>query len=96
MRRPCSARAFAQAAQFVETGAADVGLFALSPGAGTQMREKGNYWLVPLDAYPKLEQGGVILSWAKDRRAAESFRAFMLGDSARAILNRYGFFLPEK
>ena len=86
----------AQAAQFVETGAADAGILALSLAMAPQMRDKGQYWAVPLDAYPTLEQGGVILSWAKDRQAADLLRSFMLSESGWAILKRYGFFLPER
>ena len=85
-----------QAAQFVETGGADAGILALSLAMAPQMRDKGQYWVVPLDAYPTLEQGGVILSWAKDRQAADLLRSFMLSESGRAILKRYGFFLPER
>jgi molybdate transport system substrate-binding protein len=84
----------AQAAQFVESGAADVGVIALSLALAPAMRDKGRYWTVPLDAYPRLEQGGVILSWARDKDAARALRDFMTGDEARAILRRYGFRLP--
>lgn len=86
----------AQAAQFLETGAADIGIVALSLAMAPRMRDKGRYWTVPLDAYPSLEQGGVILSWVKDREATEQFRSFVLGDQGREILKQYGFFLPEK
>jgi molybdate transport system substrate-binding protein len=84
----------AQAAQFVETGAADAGVIALSLALAPTLREKGKYWEVPLDAYPRLEQGGVILSWARDRQAADALRAFVLGPEGKAVLRRYGFFLP--
>jgi molybdate transport system substrate-binding protein len=84
----------AQAAQFAETGAADAGVFALSLALATALRDKGRYWEVPLDAYPRLEQGGVILSWAEDRPAAEQLRSFLLGAEGKAVLRRYGFFLP--
>jgi ABC-type molybdate transport system substrate-binding protein len=43
-----------------------------------------------------MEQGGIILKWAKDMDAARSFRDFVLGKHGRAVLKRYGFFLPEK
>ncbi len=84
----------AQTAQFVESGAADIGVIALSLALAPAMRDKGRYWSVPLDAYPKLEQGGVILSWAKDLDATQQFKAIVTGTEGRAILKRYGFVLP--
>ncbi len=81
----------AQTAQFVETGAADVGILALSLAMAPAMRDKGRYWQVPQDAHPPLEQGGIILSWAKDQEAARQLRAFVMGDAGRAILKQYGF-----
>jgi molybdate transport system substrate-binding protein len=84
----------AQTAQFVETGAADVGLVALSLALAPGLRDKGRYWQVPLDAYPRLEQGGVILGSARDRAAADALRAFVTGAEGKAVLRRYGFFLP--
>jgi molybdate transport system substrate-binding protein len=84
----------AQTSQFVESGSADVGLIALSLALAPNMREKGRYWDVPLDAYPRLEQGGVILNWAKDREATQALREFMMGKDGRAILKKYGFMLP--
>lgn len=84
----------AQAAQFVESGAADVGVIALSLALAPALREKGRYWTVPLDTYPTMEQGSVILNWAKDRDATEHFRSFVAGPPGREILRRYGFILP--
>jgi molybdate transport system substrate-binding protein len=84
----------AQTAQFVETGAADAGLLALSLALAPAMRHKGRYRDVPLDAYPRLEQGGIILSWAADSEAAGAFRDFLAGAAGKAVLKRYGFSLP--
>jgi molybdate transport system substrate-binding protein len=84
----------AQTAQFVESGAADIGVIALSLAMAPPMREKGRYWLIPLDAYPRMEQGGVILEWAKDREAASTLRELAISAEGRAILRRYGFLLP--
>jgi len=81
----------AQAAQFVQSGAADAGVVALSLAVSPAMRDKGRYWEVPLDAYPRIEQGGVVLKWAKDPGAANDFRLFMASDEGRAILKTYGF-----
>lgn len=86
----------AQTAQFVQSGAADIGLVSLALALGPVMREQGRYWAVPLDAYPRLEQGGVILPWAQDLQAAETFRTFLLGKGGRGVLQRYGFSLAEE
>jgi molybdate transport system substrate-binding protein len=85
-----------QTAQFIESGAADIGIISHSLVLAPSLRDKGRFWEVPLDAYPRREQGGVILSWAQDRSAAEALRDFVLGDHGRAILRRYGFRLPEE
>jgi molybdate transport system substrate-binding protein len=85
----------AQAAQFVQTGAADVGILALSLALSDPMKSKGRYWEVPLDSYPTLEQAGVILAWAKDAAACQEVRAFVISREGRSILKRYGFVVPE-
>ena len=84
----------AQAAQFVEAGAADIGVIALSLAMAPALKDKGRFWLVPPDAYPTLRQGGVILSWARDIDAAEQLKAFVTGADGRAILRSHGFVLP--
>jgi molybdate transport system substrate-binding protein len=81
----------AQAAQFVQSGAADAGVVALSLALSPAMRDKGRYWEVPLDVYPRIEQGGVVLKWAKDSEAANDFRLFMTSDEGKAVLKTYGF-----
>ncbi len=86
----------AQTAQFVQTGSADVGLIALSLALTPTMRASGRYWEIPVDSYPRLEQGGVILSWAKNPQAAEALRDFVVGEQGKTILRRYGFFLPQR
>jgi molybdate transport system substrate-binding protein len=55
------------------------------------VRARGRYWEIPLDAYPRLEQGGIIL---KDSQAARDFRAFLLSAGGRRILKQYGFVVP--
>jgi len=82
-----------QTAQFIQTGAADIGLISLAQALSPALREEGRFWEVPRDAYPRLEQGGIILSWVNDREAAESLRTFVTGADGKAILKRYGFAL---
>jgi molybdate transport system substrate-binding protein len=86
----------AQAAQYIETGAADIGIIGLSQAVSPALREKGRYWEIPQKYYPYMQQDGVILSWAADLEAAEALRAFVLGPEGRVILRRYGFDLPGK
>jgi molybdate transport system substrate-binding protein len=80
-----------QTFQMAQSGAAEVGIVALSlaiaPGAAGQ----GHYWEVPRDAYPRIQQGGAILKWNRNPEAAQAFRAFLLSPEGRAILKRYGF-----
>ena len=84
----------AQATQFVESGAADVGLIALSLALAPAMQDKGRFWQIPVDAYPPLLQGGIILNRCQDRAAADEFKAYLIGEEGRSTLRKYGFGLP--
>ena len=86
----------AQAAQFVESGAADAGVISLSLALAPKMREAGRYWEVPVDAFPKLEQAGVIRTGAANRAGAAQLREFLTSPAGRDILRRYGFVLPDE
>jgi molybdate transport system substrate-binding protein len=83
-----------QAAQFVQSGAADAGVLALSIALSPAMRSAGRYWEVPESAYPKLEQAAVTMKDTKSLEAAKALRAFFTGPEGRSILQRYGFRLP--
>jgi molybdate transport system substrate-binding protein len=85
----------AQAAQFAQSGAADIGIIALSLALAPQMRDAGRFWTVPLASYPRMEQGGIILKDTKAAETARVFRDFLLGSQGRQVLKRYGFSLPE-
>lgn len=86
----------AQTAQFVESGAAEVGIVALSLAMAPALANKGRYWRVPDNSFPRLEQGGVVLAAAKDAEAAMALRQFIIGDQGRAILKRFGFQPPDQ
>jgi molybdate transport system substrate-binding protein len=83
-----------QAAQFVESGNADIGVIALSLAVAPSLADKGRYAIVPIDSYPRLEQGAVVLKSAVDPAAARAFLDFVLGPDGRAVLDRFGFLLP--
>ncbi len=84
----------AQAAQFVESGNADIGLIALSLALSPDLADLGRYAVVPIESYPRLEQGAVVLTSAADPEAAQAFLDFVLGPDGRAVLDRYGFLPP--
>jgi molybdate transport system substrate-binding protein len=83
----------AQAAQFVASGSAQVGILALSLAVSPAMKE-GKRWEIPANMHPPIEQGVVILKSAKDKEGAQAFLAFLKSDAGRKILESYGFMLP--
>ncbi len=85
-----------QAAQFVESGNAQVGFVALAHALAPAMQGKGRYWKLPADAYPALDQGAVVISSSLRRQDAASFLDYMKGAEARDVLKRYGFTSPEE
>ncbi len=84
-----------QAAQFVESGAADVGLIALSLALAPAMQQAGQYWEIPQEAHPPIEQGAVVLKNGHNRVSAQAFVSFLQGREGQAILRRHGFVLPD-
>ena len=80
-----------QTAQFVQSGAADVGLIALSLAQAPALAAAGRWWALPAGAHPPLDQGGVVLTHARDRAAALAFRDFLRSPEGLALLRRHGF-----
>jgi len=58
------------------------------------MRGKGAYWEIPVESYPPLDQGAVILKQSKHQDAARRFLEFLKGSQGQEIMRRYGFILP--
>jgi molybdate transport system substrate-binding protein len=84
-----------QAAQFIESGAADVGIIAMSLALAPLMQAAGQYWEIPADAHPPIEQGAVILKGAKNQERAKAFLSFVQGAEGQAMMKRYGFVIPR-
>ncbi len=82
-----------QAAQFAQSGNAQVGIVALSLATSPGMRG-GKRWNVPPDMHPPIEQAAVLMKNAKNKDAARAFLDFMKTDQARATLTKYGFTFP--
>jgi molybdate transport system substrate-binding protein len=84
-----------QAAQFVESGNAQVGFLTLSHAVAPGMKEKGRYWIIPSDSYPALQQAVVILSHSSQKAEAAAFLQYLRKPEATAMLRHYGFSVPE-
>jgi molybdate transport system substrate-binding protein len=84
----------AQAAQFVQSGAADAGIVALSLALAPQMREAGHWVELPPESYPRMDQGGIVLKGARNPAGARALRDLLVGPRGRETLAKYGFFLP--
>ena len=79
----------AQSVQFVDSGAADIGLVAYSLLKETQ--PKGEYLVIDKSKYTPMEQSFVITKYAKDKPLATKFASFITSKGAQAIFKKYGF-----
>ncbi len=86
----------AQAAQFVESGNAQIGLVALAHALAPAMNGKGKYWKVPAEAYPPLDQGAVVIAHSPHAQDAQAFLEYMKSAEAQAVLQHYGFESPHE
>jgi len=84
-----------QAAQFVESGNAQVGFVALAHALSPAIRNTGKFWMVPADYYPALEQGVVILTRSAHKKEAAGFLEYLRTKDASDVLRKYGFTLPH-
>lgn len=80
-----------QAAQFAQSGNADVGVIALALALGPSLQTIGAYVEVPAAFYPPIEQGAVIVSSSKQKPLATRFVDGLKQPAAKSILQRFGF-----
>ena len=85
-----------QAAQFVLSGNAEVGIIALSLALSPEMLSKGKYILIDEKSYSKLEQAYVVIRNSEKNKNVLIFTQFIETALARKILGKYGFKLPNE
>jgi molybdate transport system substrate-binding protein len=78
-----------QTAQYVSSGAADIGILALSLASSPEMKE-GKYWVIPAESHQPLNQGYALLQHAKENDGAQKFADFIGTATAIAILKYFG------
>jgi molybdate transport system substrate-binding protein len=85
-----------QAAEFVESGNADVGIVALSLALSPAMKDKGQSWMIPENLYTPIQQGMVIVRTTANPQGAQQLLDYLTMPATAALLERYGFALPAK
>ncbi len=80
-----------QAAQFVLTGNAEVGIIALSLALSPEMQTKGKFFRIDEKTYSKLEQAYVIVKNSETNKDVLKFVQFIEKEQARKIFGKYGF-----
>jgi len=79
----------AQSVQFVDSGAAEMGLVAYSLIKGT--KKESEYLLIDPNLYTPMQQAYVLTKYAKDKQVAKEFGDFLLGDFAQKSFQKHGF-----
>ena len=84
----------AQTAQMTQSGAAEVGIIALSLARFPDM-EKYGYTLIDDALHNPLTQGYVVTKRGGDNAGAMAFADFMATEVAHGIMVQYGFLMPD-
>ncbi len=80
-----------QAAQFADSGNAEVGVIALSLALAPAMKDRGQYVEVPVDFYPPLRQACVVLKSSPKKLVVQTFVDFMKRPGIIELMRSYGF-----
>ena len=85
-------------AQFVESGAADIGVIALSLALAPTIAQGSNpdYYLIDENLHEPLLQGYGITKHGKDSKLAKDFYDFMQTEDSIKVMAKFGFILPDK
>ena len=84
-----------QAAQFVQTGNADVGVLALSLALAPALAGVGTYVEIPESFYPPIEQAALVLAASRQKAAARQFVEFLKRADTVRTLQSFGFVLAQ-
>jgi len=82
----------AQAAQFAQTGNAEIGFLAMALVMAPEM--KGAYYILDTKSYKPVEQAMVLLKDEQKSPEAIKFMKFILSSDCKPIFEKYGFIVP--
>jgi molybdate transport system substrate-binding protein len=84
-----------QAAQFVQSGNAEVGIIALSLTLSSSSKDAGTSAEIPADSYPAIQQAAVILKTSRNKPVARQFLAFLARPDVVKTMKAFGFGMPD-
>ena len=84
----------AQAAQYADSGNADVGLISLTSALTPRLTSSGKYVEIPEDDYPPIVQGAVVIKHGAEAAEAHQFLDFLLSPPIRKQLAERGLRAP--
>jgi len=85
-----------QAASFVLSGAADVGIVSLSLAIAPASKQQVQYAEVVATDYPPIVQACVVLHSSKNQQLATQFQSHFRSREVASVLERYGFEVSAK
>jgi molybdate transport system substrate-binding protein len=83
-----------QAAQFVQSGNAEVGILALSLAFAPALANVGTYVEIPASLHPPIEQAAVVVAASPRKALARQFVDALKQPASVRILQSYGFAVP--
>src|SRR5260221_9700422 len=84
-----------QAAQFAQSGSADVGVLALALAHSSALESSGVYFGIPESWYPPIEQAAVVLASSRQKTLARQFIEYLKKPDSVRILRSFGFVVPH-
>ncbi|UHG89610.1 molybdate ABC transporter substrate-binding protein [Spirosoma oryzicola] len=85
----------AQVNQYVLSGSAEMGFTAKSVVLDPSLQQKGHWIELSTDHYSPIAQGVVVLKRTTQGKAAGQFVQFLRSQTARRILQQFGYRLPK-
>jgi molybdate transport system substrate-binding protein len=83
-----------QAAQFAQSGSADIGLVALALALSPALKSSGTYVDIQESWYPPIEQAAVVVSSSRLKVLARQFVDYLRTPNSVRILRDHGFTVP--
>jgi molybdate transport system substrate-binding protein len=85
----------AQAAQYADSGNAQVGFISLTSASTPRLMSDGTYVPIPAADYPAILQGAVVVLHAQNAGNGQIFLRFLLGPATASLLKQKGLMPPQ-